>query len=248
MSANISDSQRRDSGLKLDIDSNGDYCVSGSAGLFPNAASATHLVVHSRDVDTDLAISFHCKKETPGIVVDPDRWQALRSAAFAQIHLKNVSIPKDNVFSSYQPSYHLFDLVVAAAGLGIAQSALNAAARYASERKQFGKAIAEFQAIQWKIADSATQLDAARLCVLDAAWKLDHGEQVAQIQSARLISMRASMMACDHALQIHGGNGFTKEYPIERAYRDVAMLAELGSSNDHLRKYIALKHLARISA
>lgn len=112
------------------------------------------------------------------------------------------------------------DLGLAALALGSARAAMDAAVAYAKERKQFGRPIADFQAIQWKIADGVMAIDAAALLVHKAAISLD----AADAAQARAVAVRAGLSATDHALQIHGGYGYTREYPVERHLRSVRMV------------------------
>lgn len=112
-------------------------------------------------------------------------------------------------------------VVRAALAVGLARAALDAASRYALERKQFGKPIADFQGIQWHIADSATELDAARLLTWRAAIALDRGASaVAESAMAKAFAADAAMRICDRAIQVHGGYGYTREYLVERFWRD----------------------------
>ncbi len=112
------------------------------------------------------------------------------------------------------------DLGLAALALGSARAAMDAGIEYAKERKQFGRPIADFQAIQWKIADGVMAIDGAALLVHKAAFSLD----AADAAQARAVAVRAGLSATDHALQIHGGYGYTREYPVERHLRSVRMV------------------------
>jgi len=112
-------------------------------------------------------------------------------------------------------------VVRAALSVGLARAALDAASRYALERKQFGKPIGDFQGIQWHIADSATELDAARLLTLHAAAALDRGAPATtDAAMAKAYAADAAMRICDRAIQVHGGYGYTREYLVERFWRD----------------------------
>ena len=110
---------------------------------------------------------------------------------------------------------------IAALAVGIAQGAYESAVRYAQERQQFGKPISEFQAIQFKLADMATQIDAARLLMYRAAWMKDAGKKTTKESSmAKLFASEISVKVCEEAIQVHGGYGYTKDYPPEKYWRD----------------------------
>jgi alkylation response protein AidB-like acyl-CoA dehydrogenase len=132
---------------------------------------------------------------------------------------------------------------IGAWAVGIGQAAYSAARTYARERVQFGKAIAEFQAVQHMLADMATELEAARLLVWRAAWLQDQKQRTTQESSiAKYYAGRASMRACNAALQIHGGYGYTREFPVERYLRD-AKLAEIGEGTNEVQKLVIAREL-----
>src|SRR5258708_40274098 len=109
---------------------------------------------------------------------------------------------------------------IAALAVGIAQGAYESAVRYSRERQQFGKPISEFQAIQFKLADMATQIDAARLLMYRAAWLKDKGRKVTKESSmAKLFASEVSVKVCKEAIQIHSGYGYPKDYPSEKYWR-----------------------------
>ena len=132
---------------------------------------------------------------------------------------------------------------IAALSVGIARGALEAAARYALRRKQFGKAIAEHQAVQWMLADSATDLAAAELLTLQAAAKQDRGLRTTMESSmAKLFAAEAATRICNRALQIHGGAGYSRDHPVERYLRD-AKLCEIGEGTSEIQRLVIARHL-----
>jgi alkylation response protein AidB-like acyl-CoA dehydrogenase len=132
---------------------------------------------------------------------------------------------------------------IAAMALGLGSGALDAARAYAKERRQFGRAIAENQAIQFMLADSATELDAARLLIRRAAWLKDQGRRTTrESATAKLWAAQAGMRACDRALQIHGGYGYTREFPVERALRD-CKLCEIGEGTNEVQRMVIAREL-----
>ncbi|ELI5409107.1 acyl-CoA dehydrogenase family protein [Vibrio parahaemolyticus] len=139
---------------------------------------------------------------------------------------------------------------IATCSVGTAQQALNQATRYMQERKQFGKSLAQFQALQFKLADMATELVAARQLVRYAASKLDRGDPDATTYCAmaKRFATDVGFQICDQALQIYGGYGYIKEYPLERYFRDVRVHQILEGTNEIMRLIIARRLLSETSA
>jgi alkylation response protein AidB-like acyl-CoA dehydrogenase len=132
---------------------------------------------------------------------------------------------------------------IASMALGLGYGALEAARNYARERKQFGRAIADNQAIQFMLADSATELDAGRLLIKRAAWLSDQGKRhTYESATAKLWAAQAGMRACDRSIQIHGGYGYTREFPVERALRD-CKLCEIGEGTNEVQRMVIARHL-----
>jgi alkylation response protein AidB-like acyl-CoA dehydrogenase len=134
---------------------------------------------------------------------------------------------------------------IAALSVGIAQGAYEAALAYSKQRKQFGRFISEFQAIQHKLADMATEIDAARLLTLRAAWLKDSGSSVNQESSmAKLYASEVAVRVANEAVQIHGGYGFLKDYPVEKYYRD-AKLCTIGEGTSEIQKLVIARQLLK---
>ncbi|MCS6898367.1 MAG: acyl-CoA dehydrogenase family protein [Myxococcales bacterium] len=132
---------------------------------------------------------------------------------------------------------------IAALAVGLGYGALEMAIHYAKDRQQFGKPIADFQAVQWMLADSATELDAAWLLTLRAAWLADQGRPYSKEASmAKLYASEAASRACNRSLQIHGGYGYTREFPVERHLRD-AKLCEIGEGTSEVQRIIIARHI-----
>ena len=137
---------------------------------------------------------------------------------------------------------------IGAWSIGIGRAAFEAARKYAKERVQFDKPIAEFQAIQHMLADMATELDAARLLVWRAAWMQDQGQRTTEQSSiAKYFAARVTLRACNAAVQIHGGYGYTREFDVERYLRD-AKLAEIGEGTNEVQKMVIARELLRTAA
>lgn len=127
--------------------------------------------------------------------------------------------------------------------VGIAQGALNKAVQYAKERKQFGKALADFQATQFKLADMEVKIQLARTFVYKAAWLKDQGRPFGKEAAiAKYYASEMAMEVCDEAIQIHGGYGYMKEYEVERFLRD-AKLLEIGEGTSEVQKMVIARHI-----
>jgi len=133
---------------------------------------------------------------------------------------------------------------IAALGLGMAQGALEAATNYAKQRKQFGKVIADFQAIQFKLADMATQVEAARLLVYQAAWLADQKDVrfTRESSMAKLFASEVAVRVANECVQVHGGYGFIKDYPAEKFYRDVK-LCTIGEGTSEIQRLVIARQL-----
>ncbi|HET6344421.1 MAG TPA: acyl-CoA dehydrogenase family protein, partial [Myxococcota bacterium] len=167
----------------------------------------------------------------------------MRSSDTAVLTFDNVQVPDSqrlgDVDMGFINTLQILDrgrITIGALSVGLARAALEQARRYAMERRQFGKPIAEFQAIQWKLADMATELEAARLLVWRAAWLCDNGKPFTKEASiAKLFASEAAMRATDEAVQIHGGYGYTSEFPVERYLRD-AKLCTIGEGTSEVQR------------
>jgi butyryl-CoA dehydrogenase len=127
--------------------------------------------------------------------------------------------------------------------LGLAQGAFEAAVEYSKQRVQFGQPIAKFQAIQWMIADMATEIDAARMMVYRAAWMKDQGVRYTkEAAMAKLYASEAAERACFKAIQIHGGYGYMREYDVERIYRD-NRLTTIGEGTSEIQRLVIARQI-----
>ena len=132
---------------------------------------------------------------------------------------------------------------IGAQAVGIGRACLEASVKYAKEREQFGQPIADFQAIQWKLADMATRIDAARLLVRQAAWMRDRGERCSQqAAEAKLLACQACNFARRRGLQIHGGAGYTDDFPVERLFRD-ARITEIYEGATEIQRLVIARHV-----
>lgn len=173
-----------------------------------------------------------------------------KSSDTAELTFEDVRVPDENrigeVDHGFIDTMKILDrgrISIAAMALGLGYGALDMAVTYAKDRKQFGKAIGEFQAIQWMLADMRTELDAAHLLTYRAAWLCDQGKPYSREASmAKLFASEAASRACNKSLQIHGGYGYTREFAVERHLRD-AKICEIGEGTSEVQRLIIAKSL-----
>ena len=173
-----------------------------------------------------------------------------RASDTRELSFQGVRVPEGNLLGARGEGFRQFlkildggRISVAAMGVGLAQGAFDLAFDYARERRQFGQPIAKFQAVQEKLVDMATEIEAARHLVYRAAWEKDKGRPFARTAAmAKLFSGELSNRAVNWALQIHGGYGFMDEFPISRLYRDQKIL-EIGEGTNEVQRMVIARHL-----
>jgi alkylation response protein AidB-like acyl-CoA dehydrogenase len=217
---------------------------------------------HYADVSVIIAVTdkslgsrgfsaFVVEKGTPGF--RPGKKEnklGLRASDTSELIFEDCEIPSENLLGKegegFIDSMRILDggrISIAALSLGIGRGAFDAARRYVQQRHQFGKAISEFQGIQWKLADMATQLDAARLLTLRAAVMKDAGQKTTLESSmAKLMASEVAVKVCDEAVQLHGGYGFIKDYPVEKFYRDVK-LCTIGEGTSEIQRLVIAREI-----
>jgi alkylation response protein AidB-like acyl-CoA dehydrogenase len=208
---------------------------------------------------TDRAASQHgisafiIEKGTPGFRVGKkENKLGMRASATGEVLFQDCHVPASQLCGKlnegFVDSLRILDggrISIAALSVGVAQGAYDAALRYSKQRKQFGRPISEFQAIQHKLADMATSIDAARLLTYRAGYMKDKGERVTKESAmAKLFSSEIAVRVCDDALQIHGGYGFIKDYPVEKFYRDVK-LCTIGEGTSEIQRLVIARQLLK---
>lgn len=203
-----------------------DWVLEGEVAYGLGVGVADRLVVFGQTDQGPTA--WLCDAQAPGLVREPVRTLGARAMGTAHLRLEGVRVSQARRLG--EPGQALHDaralvprahIGLAAVACGLLRGALEVAAAYALEREQFGRPIARFQAIQWKLADMSTALDAAWLLTMQAAWRYDQGLPHAQAAArARVYAATAATRGCSEALQIHGGYGYTREFPVERSLRD----------------------------
>ncbi len=195
--------------------------------------------------------AFVVEHGTPGFTASKHLLKlGCRSSDTAELVLENVRIPETQrvgeVGRGFADTMRILDrgrISIAAMALGLGYGALDKAVSYAKERHAFGKPIAEFQAIQFSLADAKTELDAAALLIHRAAWMADRGQpHTKDAAMAKLFASEAATRACNTAVQVHGGYGYVREFDVERHLRD-AKLCEIGEGTSEVQRMVIAKHL-----
>ena len=195
--------------------------------------------------------AFIVERGWPGLSVGKiENKLGVRASDTASLHFEGLRVPTENLLGELHAAYkHVLQILpvgrigIGAMAVGIGRGALEEALKYAQERKQFGKPIAEFEANQWMLADMATEIDAARLLVQRAALLKDSGQPFSKAASqAKLYAAETAMRATTKAIQIHGGYGYLKDYPVERYFRD-AKLCEIGEGTSEVQRMIIAKEI-----
>ena len=195
--------------------------------------------------------AFLVETDSPGFSVGKvEEKLGIRSNSTVEILLDGVKVPGDRVLGEVGKGLHVaFDTLdggrigIAAQALGIAQASLDASIKYAQEREQFGRSLAHFQAIQWKVARIAAEIEAARLLTRKAALLRDQGRpHTMEAAQAKLLASTLSNRAADEAVQIHGGAGYTTEFPVARYFRD-ARITEIYEGTTEVQHLVIARNL-----
>jgi len=232
-----------------------DWLLNGSKTFTTNGTYAdicVAMAVTDKSKDSHGISAFILEKGTPGF--RPGKKEnklGMRASDTSEVIFTDCRIPPGQLLGplgeGFIGSLKILDggrISIAALALGMAQGALEAATRYAKQRKQFGKAIAEFQAIQFKLADMATQVEAARLLVYQAAWLADQNNVrfTSESSMAKLFASEVAVRVANECVQVHGGYGFIKDYPAEKFYRDVK-LCTIGEGTSEIQRLVIARQL-----
>jgi alkylation response protein AidB-like acyl-CoA dehydrogenase len=211
------------------------------------------IAVTDRAAHTHGLSAFVVDKATAGFKLGKkENKLGMRASDTAELIFEDCVIPNGNLLgkegSGFIDAMRILDggrISIAALALGIAQGAFEAALKYSKQRQQFGKPIGEFQAIQWKLADMATEIDAARLLTLRAASMKDQGcKTTLESSMAKLYASEVAVKAANESVQIHGGYGFIKDYPAEKFYRDVK-LCTIGEGTSEIQRLVIARQLLK---
>lgn len=233
------------------------FVLNGTKTWVTNGGIAGLYLVYAR---TDPKVSkakgisaFLVPRETPGLSIGKhEKKTGIRASSTTEILLQNVRVHRNHLLGELNKGFTVaMDTLdggrigIASQAVGIARACLEASVKYAKEREQFGQPIANYQAIQWKIADMSTRIDASRLLTWKAAWLCDRKEKCTQAASeAKLFASQTANFAADECLQIHGGAGYTDHFHVERLFRDARITEIYEGATDVQRIVIARSVLA----
>jgi alkylation response protein AidB-like acyl-CoA dehydrogenase len=238
------------------IDMGDHYLLNGTKNWITNGSSASTYIVIAQ---TDVTKGSHginaliVEKGLPGFTIGPkENKLGIRGSDTHSLMFTDVKVPKENRIGEdgfgFKFAMQTLDggrIGIAAQALGIASGAFELATQYSKERKTFGKPISEHQSIAFKLADMATEIEAARLMVLKAAWLKDHGLPYGQASAmAKLFASEVAMKTTVEAVQIHGGYGFVKEYHVERLMRD-AKITQIYEGTSEIQKVVISREILK---
>jgi len=240
---------------RASLDGDG-WIIRGDKQFITQGSTAgTYVVMASTDPTqgTRGISAFIVPRDTPGLNVGKiEKKLGVRASDTAALHFDDMRVPNENLLGKLNEGFKDVLAVLSAArigmaalAVGIAQGALDEALNYARRRRQFGKPILEYEAIQWMLADMATEIDAARLLTHNAAALKDSGQPFLRTASqAKLHASEVAVRATSKAIQIHGGYGYLKDSPVERFYRD-AKLCEIGEGTSEVQRMVIARELLR---
>ncbi len=235
-----------------------DWIVNGTKIFVTNGGAADSFVVYvstEPEKKTRGISAFIIEKERAGVALGTrEKTMGIRASSTMEIIFQDVRVPDFNRLGEVNRGFRIAmetlnggRIGIAAQALGIAQAAFERAVDYAQTRKQFDVPIASFQAIQWKLADMATKIDAARLLTLRAAHLKDQGKDYAAAAAeAKLFASRVAVEVADEAVQVHGGYGYVGEYHVERHYRD-AKITEIYEGTSEIQRLVIARSLMKSS-
>jgi len=238
------------------VKKNGEWVLNGSKNFITNASLAkttVALAISDRAAGTHGISAFIVDANTKGYsIAKKENKLGMRASDTASIAFDDCRVPNENLIGEagqgFIQAMRVLDggrISIAALAVGTAQGAFEAALRYAKERYQFGKPISEFQAIQFKLSDMATQIDAARLLTYRAAAMKDAGKLTTRESSmAKLYASEVSVRASEEAIQIHGGYGFIKDYPVEKYWRDSKLLT-IGEGTSEVQRVVIARQILK---
>ena len=233
-------------GTKTKAEKDGDqWVLNGNKMWCTNASIADYIVTLARTSPEAFSLIL-VPTDTAGLyIAPPEKKLGVKGSPTHAVTYENVWVPQENLIGAEGEGlkYTLTTLdggriSIGALSVGLAQAALDEALQYAKQRQAFGRPIANFQAIQWMLADAATEIEAARLMVYRAAFLKDQGKRYTkEAAMAKLFATEMAERVCRNAIQVHGGYGYSQEYPVERIYRD-ARLMTIGEGTSEVQRLV----------
>lgn len=231
------------------------YIINGEKCWITNAGYAKQVIVTAVTVKNkdgkNIISALIVPTDTPGFTIRSNyEKMGVRGSNTSELVLENVKVPKENLLGDPNRGFSQFlytldggRISIAALAIGIAQAAFDKALAFSKERVQFGQTISKFQAIQFKLADMAMEIELARNMVLKAAWLKDQGKPFTKEAAyAKLFASEMATRTCNQAIQIHGGSGYMREYEVERYLRD-AKLMEIGEGTSEVQRLVIARQL-----
>lgn len=232
-----------------------EYIINGEKCFITNASYAATIIATAvtgkDDRGKNIISAIIVPTGVDGVTItDNYEKMGVRGSNTAEIVFDNVRVPKENLLGDpnkgFKQFLHTLDggrISIAALSLGIAQGSLDKSLAYAKERKQFGKSISNFQAIQFKLADMSMEIELGRNIIHKSAWLKDQGKPFTKESAyAKLFASETATRAANHAIQIHGGYGYMREYEVERYLRD-AKLMEIGEGTSEIQRLVIARQL-----
>lgn len=241
--------------LKTTAVKDGDHYILNGSKMFITNAEVADIFVVAALTDKDLGprgiSNFIITRDMAGFEIGKkEKKCGMRGSPTSMLHFNDCRVPAKNLLGQYNHGFRQFletldggRVGIAAQALGIAKEAMKRAVLYAQEREQFGRKIGQFQAIQFKIADMATQINAAEAMIYQAAWLKQNGQPYVRAAGmAKLFATEMATRVADQAIQIHGGNGYIQDYEVERFWRD-AKLLEIGEGTSEVQRLVIYREL-----
>jgi alkylation response protein AidB-like acyl-CoA dehydrogenase len=232
-----------------------EYVINGEKCWITNAQYSRQVIVTAvtgkDERGKNIISAIIVPTDTPGFTIRSNYDKmGVRASNTCELVFENVRVPKENVLGDPKKGFKQFlytldggRISIAALAVGIAQAAFEKALQYAKERVQFGQTISKFQAIQFKLADMAMEIELARNMVYKAAWLKDQGKPFTKEASfAKLFASEMGFRVCNQAIQIHGGYGYMKEYGVERHLRDIKLM-EIGEGTSEIQRLVIARQL-----
>ena len=238
-------------GVKTRAARDGDWWLINGAKMWTTNASIADVIVTLCRTSPDKLSLIIVPTDTPGLHIGPaEKKMGLKGSPTHAVAYDKVRVPKENLVGvegkGLAQTLQVLDggrIGIGALAVGLAQAAFEAAVAYSKERQTFGVPIAQHQAIQWMLADAATEIEAARLMVYRAAWLKGNGQPFTkEAAMAKLFATEMCERACFNAIQVHGGYGYSAEFPVERIYRDQRLMT-IGEGTSEIQRLVIARNV-----